>query len=350
MRLTTSFLAVIWLLVGYSSAGPSRDANRNSGYCSVDPGHTMCTRPAPQQVGEENGLKLWNTNVNVNVNGEEKCDIKFRDFTSVGADSILKRVNKRRNEVAGGNSENMNDNPQPSAANMRRLTWNWELANIAQRWADQCIIEDKGAVSVHDNGHRATLDGVWTGQNGYIGSFSRQILDDEEYTGDDYGDGGDDFGDLGDDWRVRRSHHSKHSKNRVKRKVFWDSGYIDEVSASTFDQFMVGIGNFTDAWFNEYKKFDDPSHIASYKFVYKTGHYSQEMWAKSSEIGCGWNFFSRGLREGGEFEDYTLLMHCNFKTGGNQEGKPIYEEGDPATACGEGYKPDEEYKNLCSKK
>ena len=33
---------------------------------------------------------------------------------------------------------------QPEAANMRQLTWDNELAKVAQRWANQCIYAHDG--------------------------------------------------------------------------------------------------------------------------------------------------------------------------------------------------------------
>ncbi len=44
-------------------------------------------------------------------------------------------------QVANGDANGM-----PQAADMRQLTWNDDLAEVAQRWADQCIFEhDDGA-------------------------------------------------------------------------------------------------------------------------------------------------------------------------------------------------------------
>ena len=50
---------------------------------------------------------------------------------------------------------------QPGASNMRKLIWNDELADIAQRWADQCQFG-------HDE-TRNMCDGTLAGQNAYKG-------------------------------------------------------------------------------------------------------------------------------------------------------------------------------------
>jgi len=279
----------------------------------------MCTGEPPQEVGEEDGLKLW----------KGKCDIKMRVLDQVGVDSILKQMNMRRNEVAGGIG--MDDNKQPTASNMKKLVWNDEVATIAQRWADQCSMH-------HDTGHRATLDGVNTGQNAFIASFARQIQT-------EYGD----YGDYYDYKRVRREANHNQNKTRVKRRVWWDNLNIDYVNTDTLGEIQEGIGKMTDAWFDEYKKFTDPSVIKEYAFQEATGHYTQDVWAETEEIGCGFNFFSTGVREGGTWEDYTLLLFCNFKPAGNMIGAEIYKIGPAASECPAGYSADAEYPNLCSK-
>ncbi len=46
--------------------------------------------------------------------------------------------NQLRSKVAQGQEGRGQPGPQPPAANMMELTWDEELARIAQRWADQC--------------------------------------------------------------------------------------------------------------------------------------------------------------------------------------------------------------------
>ena len=55
---------------------------------------------------------------------------------------------------------------QPAAANMRKMVWNTELAEIAQRWADQCTF-------AHDR-VRSKKDGTRVGQNAYTASGPRK--------------------------------------------------------------------------------------------------------------------------------------------------------------------------------
>merc|ERR1711915_25568 len=75
-----------------------------------------------------------------------------RGVTSAMRKAILNRHNQLRRMVAMGWQRG-----QPPAANMRQLVWNPELANIAQRWADQCH-------PGHDR-NRRMKDKSYVGQN-----------------------------------------------------------------------------------------------------------------------------------------------------------------------------------------
>jgi len=46
--------------------------------------------------------------------------------------------NKFRAKVAQGKESRGSPGPQPPASDMMEMTWDEELAAIAQRWADQC--------------------------------------------------------------------------------------------------------------------------------------------------------------------------------------------------------------------
>ncbi|GJQ69171.1 putative programmed cell death 6-interacting protein [Trypoxylus dichotomus] len=82
--------------------------------------HTLCKYPANTIGPSCRGY------VNVKFTAEEKA-------------FILDIHNSLRNKVALGSEERGNPGPQSSAANMRLLMWNDELANIAERWSAQCI-------------------------------------------------------------------------------------------------------------------------------------------------------------------------------------------------------------------
>ena len=90
----------------------------------------------------------------------------FRGLSHEGKRLILERHNELRRKVAKGQETGGINAPQPAAANMRKLVWNTELEEIAQRWADQCTFG-------HDK-VRIKLDGTSVGQNAYIGYSSAQ--------------------------------------------------------------------------------------------------------------------------------------------------------------------------------
>ena len=52
--------------------------------------------------------------------------------------SIVSAHNSLRSKVATGAEGRGSPGPQPPAADMMEMTWDDELASVAQRWADQC--------------------------------------------------------------------------------------------------------------------------------------------------------------------------------------------------------------------
>ncbi|XP_050701699.1 scoloptoxin SSD976-like [Eriocheir sinensis] len=52
--------------------------------------------------------------------------------------AILMTHNKMRMKVAMGKEERGSPGPQPTAANMREMVWDMQLADLAQAWANQC--------------------------------------------------------------------------------------------------------------------------------------------------------------------------------------------------------------------
>ncbi|XP_015121021.1 venom allergen 3 [Diachasma alloeum] len=89
-----------------------------------------------------------------------------RGLTQGEKNALLNRHNWYRAYVASGRETRGAPGPQPAARNLGPLTWNDEVAAIAQRWADQC-----------NYGHdrcRNTADDTYVGQNvAYIGWSDR---------------------------------------------------------------------------------------------------------------------------------------------------------------------------------
>merc|ERR1719295_423836 len=121
--------------------GTTAASSSNEAYCTLDSGHTMCKYQGPS--------------------GSCAAKTIFRGLSQEGKRLILERHNELRRKVAKGQETGGINPPQPAAANMRKLVWNTELEEIAQRWADQCTFG-------HDK-VRTKLDGTSVGQNAYIG-------------------------------------------------------------------------------------------------------------------------------------------------------------------------------------
>ncbi|KAG8307751.1 hypothetical protein J6590_013446 [Homalodisca vitripennis] len=107
---------------------------RGFNYCKVNGcrprEHTMCKYPA----------------------NKPDCKVVYVGLDDDQRETILETHNKLRQKVALGN-----ETKQPAAANMMKLTWNYEAENIAQRWTERCPID-------HDSCRRLK-DGTAVGQN-----------------------------------------------------------------------------------------------------------------------------------------------------------------------------------------
>lgn len=105
-------------LVDHSLANDSFVPETNKKYCAIKCGtvnHTMCSSHIP-------------------IHGPPVECIDFRGgLTEQEKNILLEGHNEWRRQVAVGETPN-----QPLATNMMKLVWDDEIAQIAQRWADQC--------------------------------------------------------------------------------------------------------------------------------------------------------------------------------------------------------------------
>ncbi|KAL7297324.1 hypothetical protein TKK_0009719 [Trichogramma kaykai] len=92
--------------------------------------------------------------------GNEKssrCNkILIDGLTDAEKEEILKYHNEIRQKVAAGEETRGDPGPQPAAREIPPLTWDDELANIAQKWANQCTVN-------HDSCRN--VERFWVGQN-----------------------------------------------------------------------------------------------------------------------------------------------------------------------------------------
>nr|XP_053629285.1 uncharacterized protein LOC128686406 isoform X1 [Cherax quadricarinatus] len=94
---------------------------QTSQYCSFTPKHTMCKYSS---VGPRCGSKVQTRG----VGPREAAD-------------IVHQHNQLRSRVAMGQERRGVPGPQPKAANMKLMVWDKELAEVAQRHADQCLFK-----------------------------------------------------------------------------------------------------------------------------------------------------------------------------------------------------------------
>ncbi|CAB4068076.1 CRISP [Lepeophtheirus salmonis] len=124
------------------------NVNGNNSYCRISPQHTMCRY---QGINSKCG----------NVISREVMSQAERN-------EIVNLHNQARSKVALGKETRGRNGPQPPAANMFELVWDNELANVAQRWADQCRFG-------HDSNR--DVDRFRVGQNVHISYETGSFID-----------------------------------------------------------------------------------------------------------------------------------------------------------------------------
>ena len=93
-----------------------------SPYCSLSPQHTLCLH-REGETGPACGV------------------VSSRGVSGLERESIVETHNRLRSSVAQGTT----GHPQPPAGNMMELTWDPELARLAQALADQCVFNHECA-------------------------------------------------------------------------------------------------------------------------------------------------------------------------------------------------------------
>ncbi|XP_054257272.1 venom allergen 5-like [Macrosteles quadrilineatus] len=194
--------------------------------------------------------------------------------------AILHAHNELRQKVAQGKQPG-----QPGAANMMKLKWDSELAEIAQAFANSC--ERDGLA--HDK-CRNLKDGTEVGQN------------------------------SGNDTFVLRD------------------------GANRTDLFY----RMVQLWYDEVSLFDS-RFVDKYTFSNETGHYTQVVWADTDRIGCGYIEQDKTMFFTYVYEFYQpVRMKCNYAVSGNWVGMPVYKVGEPCSKCPTGTHCSEKYPGLCT--
>lgn len=74
------------------------------------------------------------------------------------------------------------------------------------------------------------------------------------------------------------------------------------------------------------------------------GHYTQMVWADTSEIGCAVTYYTTNSSDA---TWHHFLLVCNYGPGGNYLGLPLYEVGEACSNCPNGLNSNEKYEALC---
>jgi len=188
--------------------------------------------------------------------------------------AIVDKHNELRRKVAKGlESKGVGSEKQPPATDMYKLKWNDELATLAQRWADQCVWK-------HDKAY-GTTDYYSVGQNMAI--YMSPVAFTER-------------------------HYAVHIE-----------GWYGEVKDFT----AANVGDFTKA-----------SEVADANQVV-IGHYTQVVWGKTKEVGCGVAIFENPnhLKSNGGNYPFIEILVCNYGPVGNNLGQAVYTAGETASDC-----------------
>jgi len=236
---------------------------------------------------------------------------------------ILHLHNTFRDAVAGNRTSD-----QPPASNMRQMIWDGELAGIAQRWADQCIF-------LHD-----------LPNNRIVGPISAPALVNGNQPI------GTPTNTVGQNLFLEIGKGSQRSKNDWAGVI---KSWFDERFLFTDDFFPLapGSNNFPATPPTPARPPVNPpprsrvEKINNFQFDFKTGHYTQLVWANTDRLGCGFKSF----RQGGKDEVHKLYV-CNYGDSGNIVGTaaapiPIYTIGFGCDNCPAGFSCSATYPSLC---
>ena len=172
---------------------------------------------------------------------------------------------------------------------MRQLSWDTELARVAQRLADQCKF-------AHDCPDCRRVGRFKVGQNLY-----------QSFTTRPPGPA---------DWRAAI-----------------DSWY-DEITAFP----TSSVARYTLPYPTLYTLYN---LLPRYQFSPQTGHYSQLVWGGTHRVGCGTTMFRKGRFN-------ARLYVCNYGATGNIVRRPVYRQGSPCSSCPCSTQCSTSYPGLCA--
>jgi hypothetical protein len=215
--------------------------------------------------------------------GEPEYDIPGSGM--LGADAkryLLCKTNEIRSQVALGTVvDDGTDGFWPTATDMQRMRWDENLAAVAQQHADRCVYEHNDG----RDGDYAALTGIG---NPAVG------------------------------------------ENIAAYGISWTIGPSEAVHA--IERALSGWNGEHDLW--HYDTINNASWATGY------GHFTQNVWAETTRIGCGQAWCPDGWPGGGYNMIFTV---CNYYIAGNWWGEYPYRSGDEV--CSEGMMPGDTCEN-----
>lgn len=209
-----------------------------------------------------------------------ECGEPVADITNPGTLSseakryILCQLNAVRSRTALGQSPAYGGGDHPVATNMQRLQWDENLAAVASNYADNCNYSHNG----NRTDEYASLlanppSGLYVGENIYASSVSPSAFS-YIWSGDNYGIAG--------------------------AEISWSSESANWVYGSTYNNSSCPGGDNV------------------------CGHYTQNVWARTTKVGCGYYNCTSGLTNASNMKTFVV---CNFETGGNYSDRSVYLSG-----------------------
>ena len=205
---------------------------------------------------------------------------------------LLCQLNAVRSRTALGQSPASGGGTHPVATNMQRLMWDEDLATVASNFAAQCNYTHN---SSRTSEYRALLTDppaeLYVGENIYASSVDPSVFS-YIWSGDNYGIAG--------------------------AETSWSSESEFWTHDTTYGSSECDTGEVC-------------------------GHYTQNVWAKTTKVGCGYHNCEEGLVGASGFHTFVV---CNFAQGGNSGSKSVYLSGTHITdVCSEEINPSDGCEN-----
>jgi len=199
------FIVVALAALAAESGGSFADSSGDA-YCRLSPYHQLClkSKPCPAAASD-----------------------KYHAIDEAGIKAIVDTHNELRSRVARGLAKGFNNTLLPSASNMKRVYWDPELAEIAQRHANKCQF-------AHDC------------------------------------------------WRCRMAKNGR---------FWYVGQNIFGAGLWSIDDQPLDFGGAVRSWYAELTKFKNHDRIDRYAWDYSTAHATQVIWAHSPHVGCGYVVF-----------------------------------------------------------